>query len=147
VPFLDHRLVELAATIPSSVKFRNRTKKYLLKKSLEPLLPREILYRKKAGFNVPVNAWLAGDMGAFARDVLSPDRVAGAGFFRPEVVGRLLSEHGARKHDHSFAIWSLLCFQMWYERFVAPDTVCAPQAVARRWKPVAGARPPGALPR
>jgi asparagine synthase (glutamine-hydrolysing) len=133
VPFLDHELVELAATIPSGIKFKNRRQKYLLKKTLEPLLPAEILYRKKAGFNVPVNAWLAGDMAGFARGLLAPDRVGAAGFFRPEAVTRLLDDHAARKEDHSFAIWSLLCFQIWYERFIAADAVAPPNEVARRW--------------
>ena len=133
VPFLDHELVELAATIPSSVKFRGRRQKYLLKKALEPLLDREILYRRKAGFNVPVNAWLAGSLRAYARDLLAPDRVAAAGFFRPDRVSTLLQEHEGHHHDHSFAIWSLICFQLWYERFVGSDRVAAPEAVARRW--------------
>ncbi len=139
VPFLDHELVELAATIPSEIKFRSRTKKYLLKKALEPLLPGDILYRKKAGFNVPVNAWLAGALSDFARRLLAPDRVAAAGFFRPEEVSRLLREHAERKVDHSFAIWSLLCFQIWFERFIDADTVRPPDLVARRWNLSAGA--------
>jgi len=133
VPFLDHRLVELGAAVPSAIKFRNREKKYLLKKALEPLLPREILYRRKAGFNVPVNAWLAGAMSGYARDVLSRERVAAAGFFRPDRVHRLLDEHAQRKVDHSFAIWSLLCFQLWYERFIAAVAVRPPESVAQRW--------------
>lgn len=132
-PFLDHELMELAARIPSAIKFKNRTPKYILKKALEPLLPASILYRKKAGFNVPVAQWLHGPFGARARDVLSPDRVAAAGFFQPDAVVRLLDEHTTRRADHSFAIWGLFCFQLWHERFVAPAEVVPPDAVARRW--------------
>jgi asparagine synthase (glutamine-hydrolysing) len=140
VPFLDHELVELAATIPSEVKLRARKKKYILKKALEPLLPREILYRKKAGFNVPVNEWLAGSLFDYAQAVLAGDRVAAAGFFRPERVREILSEHREKRIDHSFAIWSLLCFQLWHERFIAAEDVRPPEAVARRWNlaPAAG---------
>jgi asparagine synthase (glutamine-hydrolysing) len=132
-PFLDHELMELAARIPSSIKFRGRKKKYILKKALEPLLPRGILDRKKAGFNVPVGAWLHGELGVRVRDVLAPDRISACGFFRPDAVRRLLDEHAARDHDHSFAIWGLFCFQLWYERFVAPASVTPPREVAERW--------------
>jgi asparagine synthase (glutamine-hydrolysing) len=133
VPFLDHELVELAATIPSAVKFRSRRQKYVLKKALEPMLSRDILYRRKAGFNVPVNVWLAGSLRGYARELLAPDRVEAAGFFRPDRVTKLLDDHEARRADHSFGIWSLICFQLWYERFIAPDRVRPPAAVARRW--------------
>ena len=140
-PFLDHELMELAARIPSAVKFRDRRKKYILKKALEPLLPRDILERRKAGFNVPVGAWLHGALGQRARAVLAPDRLSASGFFRPEAVRTLLDEHHERRVDHSFAIWGLLCFQLWYERFVAADTVTPPREVAERWNlhyPAAG---------
>ena len=132
-PFLDHELMELAARIPSNVKFKGRTKKYILKRALEPLLPRDILHRRKAGFNVPVGAWLHGELGLRAREILAHDRVAAAGFFRPEAVHALLDQHASRRHDHSFAIWGLLCFQLWYERFIAGPSVEPPPDVARRW--------------
>ena len=132
-PFLDHELMELAARIPSDIKFKHRTPKYILKKALEPLLPASILHRKKAGFNVPVGAWLHAGFGERARAVLAPDRVAAAGFFRPDVVRRLLDEHTSRRADHSFAIWGLFCFQLWYERFIVPSDVVPPESVARRW--------------
>jgi asparagine synthase (glutamine-hydrolysing) len=133
VPFLDHELVELAATIPSSIKFKNRTKKYILKRSFEGILPHNILHRKKAGFNVPVNAWLVGKMKQMAEDILAPDRVQPAGFFKPAYITNLLNEHQARKADHSFSLWGLMCFQIWYERFIASDRVAPPKAASDRW--------------
>ncbi|HEU4365192.1 MAG TPA: asparagine synthase (glutamine-hydrolyzing), partial [Candidatus Krumholzibacteria bacterium] len=133
-PFLDHELMELAARIPSAIKFRGRRQKYILKRAVAPLLPPEILRRRKAGFNVPVAAWLHGAFGDYARTVLAPDRVAAAGFFRPEAVRRLLDEHAASRADHSFAIWGLVCFQLWYERFIAPSEVAPPRAVRERWR-------------
>jgi asparagine synthase (glutamine-hydrolysing) len=133
VPFLDHELVELAATIPSSIKFKKRIKKYILKEALRDLLPGTILDRKKAGFNVPVNAWLAGKMKSMAQDLLSPDRIGQAGLFEPSYISRLLSEHFERKSDHSFPLWGLMCFQIWFERFIAPDAVVPPKPVADRW--------------
>jgi asparagine synthase (glutamine-hydrolysing) len=139
-PFLDHELMELAARIPSSIKFKGHRQKYILKKALEPLLPRDILRRRKAGFNVPVAAWLHGELGRRAREVLSADRLAAAGFFRPEVVRTLLDDHAARRADHSFAIWGLFCFQLWYERFIAPARVEPPRDVAQRWSMPAARR-------
>lgn len=133
VPFLDHEFVEFAATIPSSIKFKRRSKKYILKKALSPLLDREILYRKKAGFNVPVNAWLAGQLRDYARSILAPDRIASVGFFEPSEVERLLREHEARKFDHSFCLWGLICFQLWHEMFISASSVVPPAGVARRW--------------
>jgi asparagine synthase (glutamine-hydrolysing) len=141
-PFLDHELMELAARIPSSIKFRGRRKKHILKQALAPVLPRDILERKKAGFNVPVGAWLHGELGVYAREILAPARIEAAGFFRPEAVQTLLDEHAARKRDHSFAIWGLLCFQLWHERFVASPSVVAPREVHERWR--YGARKTGA---
>ena len=132
-PFLDHELMELAAHIPSSIKFRDRKKKYILKRALAPVLPHDILYRRKAGFNVPVGAWLHGELGARMRAVLAPDRLTTSGFFRADAVRRLLDEHAARTADHSFALWGLFCFQLWYERFVAAPAVTPPREVAARW--------------
>ena len=138
-PFLDYELMELAARIPSDIKFKGHRQKYILKRALEPLLPASILHRKKAGFNVPVGAWLHQGFGKRARDVLAPERVAAAGFFRPEAVRRLVDEHAARTADHSFAIWGLFCFQLWYERFVVPEQVTPPASVVQRWSIPSGA--------
>ncbi|MBW2731159.1 MAG: asparagine synthase (glutamine-hydrolyzing) [Deltaproteobacteria bacterium] len=118
VPFLDHELVELVARVPSAIKFRRHKEKALLKRAVRDLLPKSILQRKKAGFNVPVNAWLGGELRPLAERTLSPERVEAAGFFRPEAVAQLFAEHNERKHDHSYRLWGLLCFQLWYERFI-----------------------------
>ncbi|RKZ15423.1 asparagine synthetase B, partial [bacterium] len=117
--FLDHRLVEYAAKIPSRVKFPGGKKKYLLKKGLEPLLDHDLLYRKKAGFNVPKNVWLRGPLRELVGDVLSPARLQRHGLLDPAVVARLIQEHQKKRADHSFAIWSVLIFQLWYDRFVS----------------------------
>jgi asparagine synthase (glutamine-hydrolysing) len=123
VPFLDHRLVEWTASIPSSIKFKGHVRKILLKKGLAPLLDHEILHRKKAGFNVPKNVWLRGPLRTMMEDVLAPDRLKRHGLFRPPVVERLMREHVAKSADHSFQIWSLLIFQLWYDRFVDSTSI------------------------
>jgi len=130
VPFLDHELVEMAARIPSSLKFKNRIKKYILKKTLGGTVPGEILYRKKAGFNVPVNRWLLNELKPLAEEILSPDRIGACGLFDTNTVQTMLSEHQARKYDHSYGLWGLMCFQIWYEMFVSSDRVVPPKEVA-----------------
>jgi asparagine synthase (glutamine-hydrolysing) len=133
VPFLDHELVELAARIPSSMKFKKRIKKYILKKALEGVLPSDVLYRRKAGFNVPVNVWLAGELNRLAREVLSRERLGATGLFDMDFVDTMLAEHQNRKRDHGYALWGLMCFQVWYEMFIAAPRVTPPEAVRKRW--------------
>ncbi len=133
VPFLDHELVELAAQAPSTLKLKGQRKKHLLKEAVSDLLPREIIDRKKAGFNVPVNAWLAGELQETMTEILDPEVVEASGFFRAEAIARLQRAHSEREADHSYRLWGLLCFQIWYERFIAADTISAPDGVAARW--------------
>jgi asparagine synthase (glutamine-hydrolysing) len=127
-PFLDYRLVEFAARIPSEIKFKDHVRKHLLKQGLLPLLGPEILNRKKAGFNVPKNVWLRGPLRQMAEDTLAPSRLARHGLFRSDYVQRLLREHRLRRADHSFQLWSLLVFQLWYDRFI--DTPAVKHAAA-----------------
>jgi asparagine synthase (glutamine-hydrolysing) len=151
VPFLDHELVELSARVPSSILFQRGRKKHLLKRALRELLPAPVLRRRKAGFNVPVNAWLAGALEPFAREVLSPERLARSDCFQPGAVARLLDEHVARRRDHSYGLWGMICFQLWHELFLAPRVVEAPAEVRRRWAahlaPPPAPPAPGASPR
>jgi asparagine synthase (glutamine-hydrolysing) len=125
VPFLDYRLVEFAASVPSHVKFKGRVRKYLLKKALLPYVDRELLYRKKAGFNVPKNVWLRGALRPMALDLLAESRLRRHGLLRLPVVQRLLRDHMEMRADNSFQIWSLLIFQLWHERFIESSPVPA----------------------
>ncbi len=115
-PLLDHRIVEWAARLPSRYKLRGLRKKAIFKKALGGLLPPEILNRKKAGFNVPMAAWLRGELRETFQDTCSPARLRSQGVFRPEAVGRLWDEHTARRADHSRQLWALLNFSLWHDR-------------------------------
>lgn len=115
VPLLDHPLVELVASIPSSLKMKRQTKKYLLRKAMEDRLPHETLHGPKQGFNVPIPSWLVGPLRERVRDTLSPERMRSGGFFDPDAVQKLIREHEAKEHDNSRAIWTLLMFQSWYD--------------------------------
>jgi asparagine synthase (glutamine-hydrolysing) len=117
VPFLDHPLVELMARIPGRFKIRRGEKKHLLKRAFSLDLPREILYRKKAGFSLPVARWLREDLRGLLEDHVSPDRLRRQGWFEPAVVETLKTEHYERKRNNSSVLWALLMFQLWVDEY------------------------------
>ncbi len=122
-PFLDHKVMEFAASIPAGLKLRGRQGKYILKKAFEPLLPREILYRKKMGFGVPLNLWFRADLKSAAYDILLDSRSTGRGYFRRDAVQQLLDEHVGLRADHSYRIWALLWLELWQRMFVDKSEV------------------------
>ncbi|MCB9547266.1 MAG: asparagine synthase (glutamine-hydrolyzing) [Myxococcales bacterium] len=117
VPLLDHELVELAARLPARYKLRGATSKAVLRRALAGRVPPSVLKKRKAGFNVPMAAWLAGPLNPMLRDMLAPARVQRIGLWRPEAVMQLISEHEQRRRDHSRPLWALLCFSLFNERF------------------------------
>jgi asparagine synthase (glutamine-hydrolysing) len=118
VPFLDSVVTGFALALPTRHKVRGLSKKRLLRKAAEPLLPARIVNGRKRGFSIPAAAWLAGELEPFARDTLSADVLRRQGFFQHEPVRRLLDEHVAGKQDWSRQLWGLLAFTLWYERHV-----------------------------
>ncbi|MGH9405108.1 MAG: asparagine synthase (glutamine-hydrolyzing) [Terriglobia bacterium] len=116
-PFLDHRLIEFCAGLPSELKLPRFELKSLLKRAVEPWLPREIVSRRKRGFSVPIARWLRNELYPLADEMLSPGRIKAAGFFAPSQVRRLLEEHRSGKADHRKALWALLCFELWCEHW------------------------------
>jgi asparagine synthase (glutamine-hydrolysing) len=116
-PFLDHWLVEMAATIPDNLKLKGSTTKYLLKKVAEDLLPAEIIHRPKHGFGVPLGAWLRMDI-RHVRDLLLDARARERGLLDTAAVTRLLDEHAAGKRDHGGRLWSLLTLELWHRLFI-----------------------------
>ncbi len=118
VPFLDRAMVELSRRIPSRLRLRGMTTKYLLRRAMAERLPAAVLHGKKRGFNVPMPAWLAGGLRDFTRDVLSPGRLRRQGLFEPAAVERLVADHVARHRDHSRAIWTLLVLSVWQDEIL-----------------------------
>jgi len=121
VPFLDPVVTNFAFALPRGQRVRGLSKKVLLRKAAEPLLPREVVHGRKRGFSIPAAAWLRGELEPFARETLSPDTLRRQGFFRPEPVTRLIDEHLARRQDWSRQLWGLLAFTLWYEHHVEQD--------------------------
>jgi asparagine synthase (glutamine-hydrolysing) len=116
-PFLDYELVEFVMNLPSSLKLRRFTLKYLLKKVMKDFLPREVINRKKKGFGVPIAKWVKGPLRELFGDLLSYDRIKREGFLNPDYVTRLLQDHLANKKDNRKHLWTLLVWELWVNRY------------------------------
>ncbi len=117
-PFLDHHVIEFAASLPERLKLRGLTTKYLLKKVLRRFLPAENLTRSKMGFGVPLGHWFRGEMQSFLRDTLLAEKSLRRGFFKPETVARMVDEHTNGARDHAHQLWTLLMLELWFARFI-----------------------------
>ncbi len=118
VPFLNWNLAEYVAEIPHELKLRGLKSKFVLKKAMAGLLPREIVNRPKKGFNVPVGYWINGSLKELIRDQLSPEKLKREGFFEPSYVEKLLREHREGVRDHRKLLWTLLVFELWQEKYL-----------------------------
>lgn len=123
VPLLDHELVELAARIPSSIKIRGGTLKYLFKEALRGVLPNEILDRQKRGFGAPMGAWLKDQLQPLMHHVLSPRSVGARGLFHPQAVQRVMTEHLTRQADHSDHLQALVNLELWCRLYLDGESV------------------------
>ncbi len=112
-PLLDHRVVELAARLPSRLKLDGTRSKVLLRRVAERRLPAEILSRPKRGFAPPVSRWLRGELQGFARDLLLARDAFGRDLFDQREVARLLDDHAARRLEAGWSIWTLLMLELW----------------------------------
>jgi asparagine synthase (glutamine-hydrolysing) len=117
VPFLDPAVADFAFSLPTGMKVRGFAKKRLLRKALEPLLPREIVHGRKQGFSIPIAAWLRGPLEPFAREVLAPSAVARQGLLDPAAVTPLLDRHCSGREDLSRQIWGLMALTLWFDRY------------------------------
>jgi asparagine synthase (glutamine-hydrolysing) len=117
-PFLDHRVVELAARMPASLKMSLWKGKRILIDAFRDLLPPKVARRSKMGFGVPLDHWFRHELADFTRDVLLSETALSRGMFRPEVVRRLVDDHQSGTFDHSFRLWSLVFLELWTRRWI-----------------------------
>jgi asparagine synthase (glutamine-hydrolysing) len=115
VPFLDHRIAEVAARIPLRFKVENGQGKNILRTLLYRELPRELFERPKTGFAIPLGAWLAGPLRSWAESLLDARRLKAEGWFDPVAVRRRWDDHLSGRRDASAAIWAILMFQAWLD--------------------------------
>ncbi len=124
VPFLDLDLVEFAQEIPVRLKQRGSIGKWVLKKAMEPYLPKDVIYRPKSGFGAPLRRWMRVELRALLGDLLSERSLRERGLFDPVAVHRLIAANDAGKLDASYTLLSLLCIELWCRRFIdQPATV------------------------
>lgn len=118
VPFLDHRLVELAMQIPQELKIKNKIPKYILKKSCEGILPNSIIYRKKQGFAAPISIWMKeGRLGKYALDSIIKSKLISQKIISRNFVEDIYCRHRKGYEDHSGRLWSLLMIALWIDKF------------------------------
>lgn len=117
-PFLDFTVADFVNSLAYKYKNRRLTSKYILKKLMEDRLPKNIVYRKKQGFSIPLAAWLKNELKDFCNEVLNERAINEGGLFEYEYVKTLKEEHFQGKEDHRKLLWTLLIFQLWYKRWM-----------------------------
>lgn len=118
VPFLDLELVEFAQRIPLRFKQRGSEGKWVLKKAMEPYLPREVIYRPKSGFGAPLRPWMQFELREMLGDILSEASLRRRGLFDPVAVQELIAANDAGQLDASYTLLSLMCIELWCRRFL-----------------------------
>ena len=126
-PLLDTDLVEFAARVPPQLKQRRLRGKYILKRAMEPLLPHQVVHRRKTGFGAPLRRWMRGDLNGMTDELLSPAAVAQRGIFEPEAVQALVRDNRAERTDGAYLIFAIVCLELWCRSFLddAPPRTAA----------------------
>jgi asparagine synthase (glutamine-hydrolysing) len=120
-PFLDHSLMELAASLPGGLKIKNGRVKHILKEAVRGLIPDDILDRPKEGFLMPVNHWVLNNLKSYVTDRLGADRLNRHGLFNTPAIGTLLDEHYSGTANHGNRVWNLLNLQLWWDAYIEPQ--------------------------
>jgi asparagine synthase (glutamine-hydrolysing) len=117
VPFLNREMIEMAGRMPPRLKLRGLTRKYVLKRALENVLPKEVIWRKKAGFGAPIRSWLRGPLRPLIVDLLSEDSIRRRGLFRPAEVKRVIDANFSGREDYNLQVFQLLGLELWFQAF------------------------------
>ena len=116
-PFLDHRIVEFAATLPASLKIQGSRQKFILKELMKNKLPPAVLQRKKVGFDIPAHEWLRGPLRDLLTDTLNAGLADHPGLFQPKAVQSLLQAHMDRRANLGYHLWGLLILFLWMKEW------------------------------
>ena len=111
VPMLDHKYIEWISALPSQLKINGQTGKYILKKSLEPYLPNDVLYRRKMGFSVPLASWFRGPLKEKVQQTLLGEQFLDNGLFNADYLHQLVTQHQSGMRDYSASIWTLMMLE------------------------------------
>ena len=122
MPYLDHRVVEHAWGLPQRALLRDGVSKWALRQVLARYVPPSLTERPKAGFGIPVAAWLRGPLSEWAGDLLAADSVRAAGYLDADALGALWAAHRSGSRDHTNVLWNALMFQSWLQANEPPPT-------------------------
>jgi len=118
VPFLNREMIEMTARMPPRLKLRGLKRKYVLKRALEGVLAKDVVWRKKAGFGAPIRSWLRGPLRPLIGDLLSEDTVRRRGIFRPNQVKQVLDANFSGREDYNLQVFQLLGLELWHRAFI-----------------------------
>jgi asparagine synthase (glutamine-hydrolysing) len=116
-PLLDHKLIEFVTRIPARLKMKGLETKHIFKQAVSDLVPKEILYRAKQGFGMPIQRWINQELREYMRDILSGQRARERGYFDRGYVDLLLDEHSRNRRDHATKLWALFMLELWHRTF------------------------------
>ena len=136
VPFLDHKLVEFAMSIPSNLKYKDGETKYILKRALAGQIPDRVLKRKKKGFGAPISEWMLDRLGGFLEHSIFASSLRQRELLDYNFIRQILNDHRSRRVNNSFFLWSLLNLSLWYDQWIenrpaadsSPTVELAPEA-------------------
>ncbi len=117
-PFLDHKVMEFAASLPAEYKLRGSVKKYILKKAIKNLVPAKNIHRGKMGFGVPVGKWFRDELKPLLKETLLSQKSLRRGYFNSAVIKKMVYAHTEGKEDYVFQLWALLMLELWHKRFI-----------------------------
>src|SRR5450432_12847 len=117
-PFTDYKLLEFALRVPERMKVRGTETKWITRQAMADLLPKEVLNKKKMGFNPPLPNWINGELRPVIQKFLSPENLERRGIFRPEAVQKLVRDHHENRRDNALKIWALLMVEVWQRMYM-----------------------------
>jgi asparagine synthase (glutamine-hydrolysing) len=118
VPFLNHKLVSLSERMPASLKIKGLKRKYILKRAAEKWLPKDIVWRKKAGFSAPVRSWMRNDLGGMLSELLSERAVKQRGLFNHSYISHMMEMNSSGQEDFNLQLFQLLNLEIWMREFI-----------------------------
>jgi asparagine synthase (glutamine-hydrolysing) len=116
-PFLDHRIVEFAATLPALLKIRGGTQKFVLRELMRGKLPETVVNRKKTGFDIPTHDWFRGVLRGLLLETVTPEAIAATGIFDGRAIEGLIRDHMERRINAGYHLWGLLTLFLWMKRW------------------------------
>ncbi len=121
-PFLDHKVMEFAASLPDNWKVHGLTTKYILKQTFNKDLPKEIVNRSKMGFGIPLGKWFRTDWQRYFRETVLSEKALSRGYFDRNALKQLCEDHFEGRRDNGYRMWALLMLELWHQQFIDQNT-------------------------